>query len=237
MSDRVVFWDFDGTLGYRVSGKWAAALHQALLEQLPGVSLTVDDLRPFLNKGFPWHHPEIVHTHLSDPEEYWAVLQCLFADVYRQLGLSETAVALAERVRYHYTNPSGWALYDDVISTFDRLSAHGWSHALISNHVPELTTIVQSLGLAMRLDLIVNSADVGYEKPHPRIFEIARKSMGQPRAAWMVGDNAIADVMGAEAAGIPAILVRRQYPDIVRQSADLIGAAEIVLAADSEGNE
>ena len=40
----------------------------------------------------------------------------------------------------------------------------------------------------------------------------------------MIGDNPIADVRGAEAAGIPAILVRANHPDVERQANDLHAA-------------
>ncbi|WP_228282485.1 HAD hydrolase-like protein [Rubrobacter tropicus] len=35
--------------------------------------------------------------------------------------------------------------------------------------------------------------------------------MVNPKRVWMVGDDADADVRGAEAAGIPAILVRGRH--------------------------
>ena len=45
----------------------------------------------------------------------------------------------------------------------------------------------------------------------PAIFELARALSGNPQQVWMVGDNQQADVDGAHAVGIPAILV--QHPD------------------------
>jgi putative hydrolase of the HAD superfamily len=34
--------------------------------------------------------------------------------------------------------------------------------------------------------------------------------MGQPARMWMVGDNPVADIRGAEAVGIPAFLVHTE---------------------------
>lgn len=81
---------------------------------------------------------------------------------------------------------------------------------MLSNHVPELDAIVAQLGLAPLLDAVVNSAVTGYEKPQPDAFAIARRAAGDPSEIWMVGDNPKADVEGARAAGIPAILVRSE---------------------------
>lgn len=230
MSERVIFWDFDGTLAFRVSGKWAAAMHEALQEMQPATKLTTADFRPLLTTGFPWHTPGNSHTHLLDPDDYWAEMEQLFVGVYRRLGLAEDALPLAARVRWHYTRAEAWALYDDTLPTLRRLAALGWTHVLLSNHVPELPQIAQALGLLPYLDVIVNSATVGYEKPHPSIFRLARELAGHPRTVWMVGDNPVADVKGAEAAGIPAILVRQPSENASRQSPDLAGAAGIILA-------
>jgi ribonucleotide monophosphatase NagD (HAD superfamily) len=44
----------------------------------------------------------------------------------------------------------------------------------------------------------------------------------------MVGDNYQADVVGAERAGIPAILVRSEHPEAQRSAKDLVEAAVII---------
>lgn len=234
MTRRVIFWDFDGTLAFRVSGKWAAAMHEALRELQPSTRLTTADFRPLLTSGFPWHAPETSHTHLVDPDDYWADLERLFVDVYRRLGLAEQARSLAARVRWHYTRADAWALYEDTLPALQRLTALGWTHVVLSNHVPELPQISQALGLLPYLEAIVNSATVGYEKPHPSIFRFARELTGCPRIAWMVGDNPVADVQGAEAAGIPAILVRQQSDHASRQSPNLTGVVDIILAEEKQ---
>jgi ribonucleotide monophosphatase NagD (HAD superfamily) len=48
----------------------------------------------------------------------------------------------------------------------------------------------------------------------------------------MVGDNPVADVAGAESAGIPAILVRGSVGRAARRAADL-GAVVPIVSADS----
>ena len=78
---------------------------------------------------------------------------------------------------------------------------------IVSNHVPELRRLVSAVGLADHFDEILTSASVGFEKPHPGIFRRALGLAGSPRTAHMVGDNPTADVQGARAVGLPAILV------------------------------
>ena len=76
---------------------------------------------------------------------------------------------------------------------------------------------------------VFNSAETGYEKPHPRAFEAVLEAFPSSDTFWMIGDNAHADVAGAEALGIPAILVRQPQQDIERYCEDLIQVAAIVM--------
>jgi putative hydrolase of the HAD superfamily len=101
------------------------------------------------------------------------------------------------------------------------LRAHGWRHVLLSNHVPELPQLVDRLGLGELFDEVLTSAATGYEKPHPEMFALGLRAAGAHERAWMVGDNYDADVVGAESAGIPAVLVRRDDVRAARRAATL----------------
>jgi putative hydrolase of the HAD superfamily len=71
--------------------------------------------------------------------------------------------------------------------------------------------LLEGLGLTPYLDHVVVSAVVGWEKPHPRIFESALELAGIPAAqALHIGDNYQQDVLGAQQAGIYAVWLRRQ---------------------------
>ena len=99
---------------------------------------------------------------------------------------------------------------------------------MLSNHVPELSGLVRGLGLDGRIFRIFNSAETGHEKPHPEAYRTVLGSLVDPESVWMVGDSVRADVLGAERAGIPAVLVRRFHPDAARYSEDLLGVRAFV---------
>jgi putative hydrolase of the HAD superfamily len=63
-----LIWDFDGTLGYRAGG-WTQACVEVLegADDVPVVGR--DDVRPYLQSGYPWHTPDEPHTDLSTAEE------------------------------------------------------------------------------------------------------------------------------------------------------------------------
>ena len=64
-------------------------------------------------------------------------------------------------------------------------------------------------GLADAIHGIATSHDVGWRKPHRAMFDRALELAAvRPHEAFMLGDNPIADVRGAQAAGLRAILRR-----------------------------
>jgi len=229
-SDRVIFWDFDATLGER-PGHWRGAVRDALTEVLGEHEFTAGQIAGELMNGFPWHQPHLPHPQLSDPDEWWAHLAAALTEAVRRLGVPPgPAAEAATRVRSQFIDPASWRLFDDTLAALDQLASLGWRHVVVSNHVPELPAILASLGLDGYLADVVNSAVTGYEKPHPMAFRIALERAGHPRYAWMVGDNPVADIAGATAVGLPAILVRTRPADGGRHITSLAEVAELVCA-------
>lgn len=227
---RVIFWDFDGTLATRAD-MWSGALVQALVSHDPACTITRAQLAPFLSDGFPWHTPDRPRLDRCMPDDWWAHLQNVLRSAYEAVGLSAaTAAVLARRARECYLDPAGWTAYDDTRPVLTSLAAQGWRHVILSNHVPELPELVQALGLGTLVDRVITSACIGYEKPHREIFRIALELAGHPDVAWMVGDNVLADILGAEQAGIAGILVRQEGPRARRRAADLPGVIPLLPA-------
>jgi putative hydrolase of the HAD superfamily len=224
MAEGVIFWDFDGTLGFRKNGGFSVAMVEALDESLPGHGLRREMFSPVLRRGFPWHQPQISHLYWNTAELWWENLEPVFAKAFEQAGIPAIqARNLAKRVRGAYTAPERWGLYEDTLPVLKYLKDWGWAMALVSNHVPELADIIDHLGLRPYLAGVFNSAIIGYEKPHPKIYETAFRAMGQPHTVWFIGDNPEADVLGPEQVGIPGILVRSRDPRAMRQAESLNG--------------
>ncbi|MBI1923670.1 HAD family hydrolase [Candidatus Poribacteria bacterium] len=233
-ANRVILWDFDGTLVYQV-GAWPGTLVEVLDEHEPNHGITLHQIRPFLRDGFPWHRPSVPHPELSTPAAWWKALNPLFVRAYEGVGImSHRAMALARLVREHYLDVTRFRLFEDTRDTLIKLDSSGWKHTILSNHVPELAQIVEGIGLGDLISHVVNSAVIGFEKPHPEAFQIALRTSGDPTRVWMVGDNPEADALGAEAVGIPAILVRREDVRVARRVADLHAAARLIDSTDKE---
>jgi putative hydrolase of the HAD superfamily len=66
------------------------------------------------------------------------------------------------------------------------------------------------LGLDRHLDAVTFSAEVGWRKPAPQIFRAALRALGTGAdRTVMVGDSETADISGAHAAGMRAVLLTR----------------------------
>jgi putative hydrolase of the HAD superfamily len=228
VTDRVLIWDFDGTLGHRPE-HWAGAIADALADVLGPHEFGPAKISGEIGHGFPWHTPDVTHPLLADPDAWWRHMAQVLAAALGRLGVDAApAAAAAERVRPHYTDLASWRLFPDTVPALAALTGLGWRHVLLSNHVPELPEIVAGLGLRPHIEAIVNSAATGYEKPHPEAFRLALERAGRPATAWMIGDNPVADVAGAVSAGLRAILVRTRPLDGSPHVADLAELANLV---------
>jgi putative hydrolase of the HAD superfamily len=227
MSDRVVMWDFDGTLATR-PGLWSTCVLEVLDEHAPGHRASRDELRAALRDGFPWHRADEPHPELCEPDAWWAALDPLLGRAFSVAGVGTAQhVDLARAVRARFVDGTvGWELFDDTRAALQATADAGWRNVILSNHVPELAALVDALGLSDLVERVFTSAVIGYDKPHPEAFRHALRESGNPASRWMVGDNPIADVAGAEALGIPAVLIRTEGGE-----PDALAAAQRIVAA------
>lgn len=149
--------------------------------------------------------------------------------------------ATTRRVRARYVSEfeempdhHHFRLFDDVMPALLKLRAAGIRTALISNADEDVTVIALHFAFADRMDVIVTSALVGYEKPDPRTFRAALDPLGvAPAEALHVGDQPKSDVAGARGVGMQTALIDRygRFADHDgRRVATLTELADQVLA-------
>ena len=76
-------------------------------------------------------------------------------------------------------------------------------------------TKVNSSGLVALVDAVVVSGDLEVRKPDPRIFELALGKIGaRAESTLFVGDNPVADILGASGVGMTSAWIRlgRDWP-------------------------
>jgi putative hydrolase of the HAD superfamily len=116
-------------------------------------------------------------------------------------------------------------LFPEVLEMLQALTDRGLKLGIVTNSFHPITVRdleITAHGLADFFpDCRVTAADVGYLKPHPEIFEFALKKLGVTTdEAVFVGDNAVADIAGAQGAGMYAI--QRRIRDRIPATSGLV---------------
>jgi putative hydrolase of the HAD superfamily len=125
----------------------------------------------------------------------------------------------AELVYRAFTAAITWRIYDEVHGVLHKLRSQGVRLGIISNWTGDLEEVMTRVGLRESFDFVLDSARLGYEKPHGQIFnEALRRARVEPSLALHVGDSPDHDVDGALAAGLRAVLVDRhgRHPAFAR---------------------
>lgn len=118
-------------------------------------------------------------------------------------------------------------LYEDAQPTLDAIVARGLTVGVISNSHRSLAAFAEHFALERFITITVSSAEHGYMKPHRSIFDAALSQAGvDAEQAVMVGDSLRADIEGAVAAGLRAVLIRRsgERPDHLPPGVAVIGS-------------
>ncbi len=136
--------------------------------------------------------------------QYWDVY---YVHLLRELGIPDdpklrTALVTATR------KASNWReVRPDTREVLTRLKGR-YRIGLISNSDGSVRRLFESLRLDDCFDSITDSHLCGFEKPDPRIFECAVKSLGvTAQQSLYVGDIYSVDFVGAQRSGMAAILM------------------------------
>ncbi|MEV6160242.1 HAD family hydrolase [Nonomuraea sp. NPDC052129] len=116
------------------------------------------------------------------------------------------------------------------------LRAAGWRVGIVTNGIADNQLgKLRRTGLANAVDGYAVSGVEGIRKPETGLFEITAQRCGTSLAkgGWMVGDNLIADIQGAQTAGLCTIWIDRgTWPGHERQAdhvvADTVDAIAII---------
>jgi putative hydrolase of the HAD superfamily len=117
--------------------------------------------------------------------------------------------ALHHQLFERFADPALWSVYPDVREPLRRWRRAGLRLAVVSNFDSRLEGLLRGLGLAELIELVVVSSSAGAAKPSPVPFQQALAGLGLPASqVWHVGDSP-EDRAGAQAAGLPCLMLRR----------------------------
>lgn len=156
------------------------------------------------------------HAHEGRDEATLADLRRRCAKLLsRELGVEVGVDELVAAIRMR--------AYPDAEPALSELRRRGLALVVVSNWDISLRSVLARCGLDSLVDGAISSAAAGARKPDPEIFAPAlRLARCAPGEALHVGDTAEEDLVGARAAGIPALLIDRAG------EADIASLTEIV---------
>ena len=147
------------------------------------------------------HHPELDHD-----EEVWVAFTERI--VLGMGGSAPAAHEVAVELTSRWAQHANFELYDDTLPTLRRLRGRGVKIGLVSNSARDVREFAQHHGL--EIDAGISSFHHGKTKPHESIFRAVLELLGvEPPDALMVGDSVDADIEGALAIGMHAVLLDR----------------------------
>ena len=145
--------------------------------------------------------------------------QPYFSLLLQQLGVEQrVAQGLLRQFDVEHRKENLWRLrLPSTPGVLANLRDLGLRLGVVSNADGRIVAILEKAGIAHFFDVIVDSHVVGAEKPDPRIFHIALDRLGAHAAQTIfVGDIYAIDILGAEKAGLRAVLIDTlgQYRDV-----------------------
>ena len=233
MNIEYLLWDFDGTLAYR-EGMWTDTL-LSVLQRNNITNISKEDIRPLLNIGFTWDSPDSPHKDLFLDKEWWEYYECYFTEIFRLFNIPENMCKkLSTEVKVEYMDKTKWHLFTDTKDALIKSLAAGYKNVIISNHIPELSEIVQNLNIEKYFIKIYSSANIGYEKPNKKIYEYVINDLNTIHTKCiMIGDSYEADIAGAIRSRIKPVLVRKENTKSYKwYSKDLINIFDLLSSID-----
>jgi putative hydrolase of the HAD superfamily len=227
---RAVFLDIGDTV-MRPNPSWEHVYAMAFDEF--GLTVSVDDLHAALRRAY--HHGGWGMEGGFEPTEETSFRRTVEIDAaaIAELGLQPMPEAFYRRLSELFMVTSHWHIFPDAYPVLEGLQQRGLVVGAVSNWVWNLPELLHALDLVQHFDFIAASARIGFEKPHPRIFEWAlQRADVEPAAVIHVGDHVDADVLGARSVGIEGVLIDRagRYrPDDVPEGAAVIHSLDELL--------
>ncbi len=198
---RTVFLDAGGVL---VTPNWHRA-SAALARQ--GVTVTPDALagaEPFVKLELDVA-PAVQST--SDRQRAYAYFDRILLRV--GIAISAATDAAVREIAAFNDDEGAWdVVTPGAVDALRRLRASSLRIVVVSNSNGKVRQILRRVGLEPSVDLVIDSHEEGVEKPDARLFEVALERSAADRATTIhCGDIYHVDVVGARAAGLPAVLL------------------------------
>jgi putative hydrolase of the HAD superfamily len=207
-----IFFDLDDTLvDFDGPGLARACWELACAEAAPSIGVSAAQLQEACEGASSWYW--------SDPERHrqgrldlLAATAAIVDQALEASGSRDPAHALVIATRYRSLRDQRLALLDGAIETIVELASAGYALGLITNgEALTQRAKIERFSLARYFAYIGIEGEVGVGKPDEEAYLRALHALGcSPSDAWMVGDNLVWDIIGAQRVGLRAVWVDRR---------------------------
>jgi HAD superfamily hydrolase (TIGR01662 family) len=133
---------------------------------------------------------------------------------FKHAGIDEsTTDSVLEAIKAHPFNHLFWTRMEEgVPGMLDWFRERGFKLGIISNAEGQIVRLLKHVNIHSKFDVVADSCDVGFDKPHEGIFRYALDAVGSdPERTVYVGDLYDTDIVGARNVGMTPVLVERIY--------------------------
>jgi FMN phosphatase YigB (HAD superfamily) len=207
---RAVFFDVFGTLmPYKVMPREIILAKRA---KLAGIDLTPEQVKVALetlaerNQGFAMAG-QLAGEDVPRDRTYWVAT---FSSLLACCGVEGDLPGYATTMCDVFLQTEDYYIDEETLPTLRGLKQQGFIVGIISNAPKGLAQTLDKYGILSEVALAIGSQDVGVEKPHPAIFQMALTQTGIPAAeAAYVGDEYMTDAKAAQKVGMMGIFLDR----------------------------
>ncbi len=198
---RTAFFDAGGVL---VSPNWTRAAEALGRHGVIVEASALAAAEPAVKKGL-----DVPHTVSRTNDEQRGFL--FFDLILKGAGVPRseaTDAALRDLKAFHDVENTWDVVTEGAPDILRRVRQAGLKTVIVSNSNGRIRHLLGRVGLLELFDHVLDSLEEGVEKPDPRFFEIALERSGaDPRTTIHCGDLYEIDIVGARAAGLPAVLL------------------------------
>jgi putative hydrolase of the HAD superfamily len=157
------------------------------------------------------HLTEVITRSYTEGEIEELDCIALYDDAFRHLGFQLDRELLHKVLELdHRALASQFEVPQATIDALGEIRGQGYKIGIVSNATPTGSVMrhdLEVLGVAEFIDVAVYSSEVGFRKPHPRIYQAAIEALKlQPSECLFVGDRVKEDILGSQALGMRAVL-------------------------------
>jgi putative hydrolase of the HAD superfamily len=199
-----IIFDMDGTL---IKHTW----------QLSQITETL--FEPFADDLAPVTHDEFFECFWTKSEDLWYMMVdgAIDGDTVAKYSYFNTLRAIDKNTDLAESMLAYWnelvlneaVPFEDVFTVLDTLRGKYKTGILTNGFITLQRAKIERHRLDTYVDFTLVSEEAGYHKPDKRVFEAALKMVNNasPGQTLYVGDNLVADIQGAQEAGLTPILM------------------------------